>query len=61
MGDVVAFKKQKVSQRHRGKSLCKSGFHKWVIAKNRHFDVKQGKLLTLFECERCGKARTKAL
>lgn len=57
MGDVVPFKKLKVSARFKGLSLCKSGFHKWVIVQDQHFDVKQGKLVTLSQCRRCGKTK----
>jgi len=60
MGDVVPFKKPKLSEKHRGKTLCRSGFHKWQIIKERQFDVRQGKLLTVYRCQRCGKIKTMA-
>jgi len=60
MGDVVRFKKPSAQERHRGKSLCKSGFHKWEAAKERPFDVKTGKLVTLYRCKRCGATKTEA-
>ncbi len=41
-----------------GNTLCKSGFHKWKLDKNTDFAVKQGKLLTRYICERCGKTKT---
>ncbi|MCR4347062.1 MAG: hypothetical protein NUV55_07665 [Sulfuricaulis sp.] len=41
-----------------GKTLCKSGFHRWKIVTEKKFDVKQGKLVTLRRCERCGKEKT---
>ena len=58
MGEVVRFKKPKPSEKHKGKSLCKSGFHKWKVAQDQKFDVKQGKLVTLLKCERCGVTKT---
>lgn len=58
MGDVVPFKRPKPSEKHKGKSLCRSGFHKWVIEQDKRFDVKQGKLVTAYRCERCGKTKT---
>jgi len=61
MGDVIAFKKPKLSEKHKGKSLCRSGFHKWKIVTEKRFDVKQGKLVTLSHCERCGKEKTETL
>ncbi len=60
MGDVVKFRRPKVSERHKGKSLCRSGFHKWEVVKERQFDVKQGRLVTLYRCPRCGATKTEA-
>jgi hypothetical protein len=60
MGDVIAFKKPKLSEKHKGKSLCKSGFHKWQIVQEKQFDVKRGKLVTLSRCQRCGKEKVEA-
>jgi len=53
MGDVVQFKKKKASAKHKGKTMCKRGFHKWQVVKEQAFDVKQGKLVTVYKCERC--------
>lgn len=60
MGDVVAFKKPKLSEKHKGKTLCKSGFHKWEVVQEKQFDVKQGKLVTLYRCKRCGATKSEA-
>ncbi|HKK06170.1 MAG TPA: hypothetical protein VKA50_10020 [Gammaproteobacteria bacterium] len=60
MGEIVRFKKPSAQERHRGKSLCKSGFHKWEVAQERPFDVKTGKLVTLYRCPRCGATKTEA-
>ncbi|WP_331345609.1 hypothetical protein [Cellvibrio sp. UBA7661] len=57
MGDVVQFKKPSPFDKHKGKTLCRSGFHKWVVVKDNQFDVKQGKLVTLFKCSRCGEQK----
>jgi hypothetical protein len=57
MGDVVHFKKPNAMKKAKGRSLCKSGFHKWQADKDTRFDVKQGKLLTRYVCKRCGKTR----
>ena len=59
MGDVVPFKKKTLKQKHKGKTLCKNGFHKWNIETESQFDVKQGKLVTREKCSRCGKVRVK--
>jgi hypothetical protein len=58
MGVVVQFRKPKVSEKHKGNTLCRSGFHKWKIIMEKQFDVKQGKLVTVSECMRCGKIKT---
>lgn len=60
MGEVVKFKKPKLSEKHKGKTLCKSGFHKWKIVQQQRFDVKQGKLVTVYRCERCGQTKSEA-
>ena len=56
MGEVVQLpsKKKTLKEKHKGKTLCKSGFHKWDIDKKQIFDVKEGRLVTLFRCTRCG-------
>jgi hypothetical protein len=61
MGDVVQFKRPKTSERHKGNTLCRSGFHKWEVVNEKRFDVKQGKLITVYQCKRCGKIKCKAL
>ncbi len=60
MGDVVPFKRPSAAQKHQGKTLCREGFHKWKIVTEQKFDVKQGRLVTLYVCERCGKQKTSA-
>lgn len=61
MGNVLTFKKPKANnKRAKGKTLCKSGFHKWQIDTTTRFDVKVGKLVTRYYCQRCGKTRTEA-
>ena len=59
MGQVVQFKKQSISEKHKGNTLCRSGFHKWQIVKENRFDVKQGKLLSVYQCKRCHKVKNK--
>lgn len=60
MGEVIKFSKPRPAQIRRGNTLCKRGFHKWVADKSTHFDVKQGKLVTRYRCDRCGIIRTRA-
>lgn len=60
MGDVVKFRKPKLSEKHKGKTLCKNGFHKWKVVTDQKFDVKQGKLVTVYQCQRCGEKKIEA-
>ncbi len=60
MSNVLTFKKKKLSEKHKGKTLCKSGFHKWELLNDRQFDVKQGRLVTVYQCRRCGKQKNTA-
>ncbi len=60
MGEVIPFKRPRPSEKHRGKTLCKSGFHKWEVVGRQPFDVKKGRLVTLYRCTRCGATRTEA-
>ena len=48
MGDVVQFKRQKVAERHKGNTLCRSGFHQWEVLKEKQFDVKKVKMCKVF-------------
>ena len=43
-----------------GRTLCARGFHKWVFDARKQFDVKQGKLISVERCMRCGVSRTHA-
>ena len=61
MGDVVQFKKKKLSEKHKGKTLCANGHHAWVIVHKSQFDVKKGALVTIYECKRCNKKKNKLI
>jgi hypothetical protein len=60
MGDVIPFRRPSPGEKHKGKTLCRHGHHKWVVDKTRQFDVKQGRLVTRYRCARCGKQRVRA-
>lgn len=60
MSNVVPFRRPSNKQRAHGKTLCSSGFHKWVIDRDKQFDVKQGKLVTVHRCKRCGVTKVTA-
>lgn len=55
MSNVVPFRKPV-----KAKGLCQHGFHKWKIRQEKQFDVQQGKLVTVYRCERCGEQKVKA-
>ena len=59
MGNVVIFKKPKAAKKHKGKTLCKRGFHKWAVV-DTPFDSQQGRLVTRYRCERCGQEKIAA-
>jgi hypothetical protein len=61
MGDVIRFRKPKAGEKARGETLCREGFHRWVVTKDKQFDVRQGRLVTVYRCSRCGALQTKAL
>ncbi|ARU29812.1 hypothetical protein [Cellvibrio sp. PSBB006] len=60
MADILPFKRKSPFEKHKGKTLCRSGFHKWAVVKEKQFDVKQGKLVTVYKCERCGEQKVEA-
>lgn len=61
MGEVLKFKKRKLSDKYKGRTLCHSGLHKWKVEKESQFDVLQGKLVTLLRCKRCGVTKVKSI
>jgi len=56
MADILPFKKPAAKPR----GLCQHGFHRWEIVTEQRFDVKQGRLVTLLRCRRCGAQKTEA-
>lgn len=59
MADILPFKHPAKKKPARG--LCQHGHHKWKLWMGKQFDVKAGKLVTVWRCERCGKEKVKAL
>lgn len=60
MGDVIQFKQPKLAEKHKHKILCQRGFHKWKLHDKHRFDVKQGRLVTVYRCQRCGAMKNEA-
>ncbi|HIF17339.1 MAG TPA: hypothetical protein EYG50_04060 [Cycloclasticus sp.] len=54
MADILPFKRKSLSEKHKGNTLCREGHHGWRVDKKRWFDVKKGKLMTVYRCRRCG-------
>ncbi len=63
MADILPFRKpgKRSGSRSSGNTLCRQGHHKYRILTERQFDVKQGKLVTVSECVRCGKQKIETL
>jgi len=57
MADILPFKKKSVTEKHRGNTLCRNGHHSWRVDKTKVFDVKQGSLVTVYQCKRCAKKK----
>jgi hypothetical protein len=57
VADIIPFRKPSLKEKHKGKTLCLHGHHKWVIDQAKKFDVKQGKLVTIYRCSRCDKQK----
>jgi len=58
MARILNFKRPSLKDKNKGKTLCLHNFHKWKVVAERKFDVKQGRLVTLYRCEHCGKEKT---
>jgi hypothetical protein len=59
MADIIPFRKPGPSERHKGSTLCRRGFHRWALVAT-PFDVKRGKLVNRYRCERCGVEKSRA-
>jgi hypothetical protein len=61
MGDIVSLR-NRAQQKRRAKAggitLCRSGFHRWIVERKTPFDVKTGRLVTHYRCSRCQATRT---
>ncbi len=60
LADILPFRKPSPKDKHKGNTLCRHGHHKWVVDKAKQFDVKAGKLVTVYICSRCGKRKVQA-
>ena len=60
MADVLPFKKPDLKRKAKAKTLCGNGLHKWGIVQEKPFDVRQGRLVTVYRCSRCGAEKNEA-
>ena len=58
MADILPFRRPPRKKKSEGTTLCKSGFHKWSVDQTKQFDVKEGRLVTIRRCTRCGVTKT---
>ncbi len=60
MGEVVPFKKPRLTEKHKDKIPCKNGHHKWKTANGQRF-VKPGKLVTRYRCKCCYATKNRSI
>jgi hypothetical protein len=58
MSNILQFKRP--PKKKPRNTLCKQGHHKWKVVTDNKFDTKQGKLVTVYRCEKCGKEKNTA-
>ena len=58
--NILPFKRPSAAIRHQGNTLCRNGHHKWQLWQGKHFDVKAGKLVTVYRCRRCSAQKVEA-
>ncbi len=57
MGEVLPFRKP--GPRKLG--LCQHGHHQWSVWQDKQFDVREGRLVTVYRCRRCGARKVKTI
>lgn len=58
MGNIIPFKRYSLADRKKAQALCNSGLHKWALMHDKRFDAMQGKVISLYRCDRCGTLRS---
>ncbi len=61
MSEIVSLAKRRRRNRREaaaGKTLCRIGRHKWEIDQSAPFAVREGRLLTIRICARCGAKKS---
>jgi hypothetical protein len=60
LADILPFKKPDLKLKAKGRTLCGNGLHKWRIVQEKQFDVRQGRLVTVYRCSRCSAEKNEA-
>ena len=63
MSEVISLQKYRkgvLKKKGKQSTLCGNDFHSWEVVKSNVFDVKQGRLVTQYRCNRCGVTKTEA-
>ncbi|HCD26548.1 MAG TPA: hypothetical protein DER02_03450 [Gammaproteobacteria bacterium] len=55
--DLNKYKKKRRKENAKATTLCKSGFHKWTDDPKKQFDVREGRLISIQICSRCGTTK----
>ena len=59
MSKIIPFRSKSLKDKHKGNTLCRHGHHKWQVDKAKHFDVREGRLVTVYRCTRCDRVKVK--
>ena len=60
MAQIIPIRRKSLKDKHKGKALCRHGHHKWKVDKAKSFDVREGRLVTVYRCTRCEKMEVKS-
>lgn len=55
---ALARRKRARKTKANGITLCRRGLHRWQLDPKKQFDVREGRLVTVRRCSRCGATRT---
>jgi hypothetical protein len=54
------FRREQLRQKGKQSTLCGNNMHSWELVTNSQFDVKHGKLVSVYRCKRCKKEKVEA-
>jgi len=59
VSNILPFK-PRAKKKPKRSTLCENNHHKWEVEKQSQFDVKNGKLVTIEKCSKCGQKRIRS-